>query len=372
MKKRHLIFLTTISLLAATAFAESPTEHNYELVRTSTTNALEYTLQLLLKSGIVPSKYKHIAAKKLNDAAVEAYAHHVLPSYQEELYPAEWRWHNYMEGLEYCISILRISVNYDENDYEENITRYKNLIMLNEEMIKSGYWDSDYYDPPEYLREYVRGMRNMGYETAVIGNKVYTKITLGDQCKNELKNTNDEYRQKIEECKRLSAQKKAEETAKKKAEQQAKNEAYWAEHAETKQKLESECASLETQLKQLQEQVAPYDSEVKEWKKKCETETPSVEEKKRLEEQISALNQQKSSLSLFKGKEKKALQAQIDELNSRLPTINESIKNEKNELNSLCDSKIKELEENANPLKNKIDAIEKRINEIKNELTMDR
>lgn len=119
-------------------------------------------------------------------------------------------------------------------------------------------------------------------------------------------------------------------------------------------------------------QVDPYDSEIKAWKKKRKTETPAVEEKKKLEEQISALNQQKSNLSLFKGKEKKALQAQIDELNSRLPTINESIKIEKKELNNLCDGKITELEGAAKPLKDKIDAIEKRIKEIKKELTMDR
>ena len=154
--------------------------------------------------------------------------------------------------------------------------------------------------------------------------------------------------------------------------QKSKNDAYWNENAEKRKQLESESATLETQLKQLHVQVDPYDSEIKAWKKKRKTETPAVEEKKKLEEQISALNQQKSNLSLFKGKEKKALQAQIDELNSRLPTINESIKIEKKELNNLCDGKITELEGAAKPLKDKIDAIEKRIKEIKKELTMDR
>ena len=39
---------------------------------------------------------------------------------------------------------------------------------------------------------------------------------------------------------------------------------------------------------------------------------------------------------------------------------------------NLCDGKIKELEGAAKPLRDKIDAIEKRIKEIKKELTMDR
>lgn len=363
--------LALISLTCSN-FAESPTDRNFELIQTSATNSLNYTLQLLLKCGVAPTEYKHIAAIKMNEAAVNAYSKHVLPPYQEDLYPAEWRWKNYMNGLINCEELIHIAIMFGEDDYECNITRYENLIELNKDAIVSGYWESDYYDPPEYLRGYCRSMRELGFEYVVDGNKVYTKLTLDPKPKQERIDKNEYYQEKIIENKELLKQKIAEEAAKKKAEQQARNEAYWNEHSEEKQELEAESATLETQLKQLHEQVDPYDSEVKEWKKKRETETTAVEEKKKLEEQISALNQQKSSLSLFKGKEKKALQAQIDELNSRLPTINESIKIEKNELNNLCDGKIKELEGAAKPLKDKIDAIEKRIKEIKKELTMDR
>ncbi|MBR6982887.1 MAG: hypothetical protein IKH75_05040 [Ruminococcus sp.] len=363
--------LALISLTCSN-FAESPTDRNLELIQESATNTLNYTLQLLMKCGVAPSEYKHIAAIKMNEAAVTAYSKHILPPYQEDLYPAEWRWKDYMIGLINCEELIHIAIMFDEEDYECNITRYENLIELNKDAIKSGYWESDYYDPPEYLRSYCRSMRELGFDYVVDGNKVYTKITLDPNPKQGRIDKIEYYQERINENKELLKQKEAEEAARKKAEQQARNKEYWDEHAETKRELESEYTSLETQLKELQEQVTPYDSEIKTWNKKRKVETPAQEEKKNLEEQIAALNQQKSSLSLFKGKEKKALQAQIDELNSRLPTINESIKIEKKELNNLCDGKIKELEGAAKPLKDKIDAIEKRIKEIKKELTMDR
>ncbi len=155
-------------------------------------------------------------------------------------------------------------------------------------------------------------------------------------------------------------------------EQQKRNEAYWAEHAEEKQQLESERDTLQAQLKQLREQTAPYDKEIAAWKKKSEAETPAQEEKKKLEEQISDLRTEKNNLGIFKGKEKKALQAQIDEISSRLPAINESIEAEEKEQIKLCNDKVREIEQQAKPIKDKIAAAEKRINEIKAELTKDR
>ena len=122
----------------------------------------------------------------------------------------------------------------------------------------------------------------------------------------------------------------------------------------------------------MQEQLVPYEREISDWKKKREADTPAHAEKAKVQDQISALRQQQDSLGLFKGKEKKALQSQIDELNSRLPTINESIEVEEKEQIKLCNDKVREIEQQAKPIKDKIAAAEKRINEIKAELTKNR
>ena len=155
-------------------------------------------------------------------------------------------------------------------------------------------------------------------------------------------------------------------------EQQAKNEAYWSEHAEEKQQLESEQNALQAQIKQLKEQVAPYDKERASWKKKREADTPAKEEKKNVEQQLFRLKMEQNNLGLFKGKEKKALQAQIDSLNSRLPTINKSIETEEKEQIKLCNNKIREIEQQVAPIKENLEKANARINEINTELTKDR
>lgn len=66
------------------------------------------------------------------------------------------------------------------------------------------------------------------------------------------------------------------------------------------------------------------------------------------------------------------MQEQINELNSRLTTINDSIEAERKEQQKSSNAKIKEIEERAKPIKDKIAAAEKRIGEIKAELTKNR
>lgn len=229
-----------------------------------------------------------------------------------------------------CSHLLEIAIRFAHGDYEGNIRRYNNLLIIAENDSFSG-----------------------GY----IG----------------------ELRQKVEEYKK-AAEKGIEERENRKraaeaimiAEQESRIAAYWDAHAEEKQHLETELDTLQNQLNQLQEQVAPYNYEILKWKTKRKAETPAQEEKKKLEEQISDLRTEKNNLGIFKGKEKKALQAQIDELISRLPAINESIEAEEKEQIKLCNDKIREIEQQAKPIKDKIAAAEKRINEIKAELTKNR
>lgn len=85
---------------------------------------------------------------------------------------------------------------------------------------------------------------------------------------------------------------------------------YWAEHAEEKNALESEKASLQ---RSLNDYAAEMDN------------LPGMADKKYFEGQVFGLKQQISDLGLFKGKEKKALQAQVDEYEGKLRSINASM-----------------------------------------------
>ncbi|MBP1532736.1 MAG: hypothetical protein IK999_01215 [Ruminococcus sp.] len=195
-----------------------------------------------------------------------------------------------------------------------------------------------------------------------------------------IKNSRDSYGELIRKYDSVVAAQRKEEAAKRaaemekqRAEQQAKNEAYWSEHAEEKQQLESELENLQTGLKELETQLAPFEKEIEALKdRQREGEVPSEKEKDTVLAEISRIRQEQGKLGLFKGKEKKALQAQIDELTGRLSTINESIESERKEQQKECNAKIREVEERAKPIKDKITTAQKRINEIKAELTKDR
>lgn len=352
--------------LTCSNFAEYPSENNVKSMETAAVKALNCTLQLLIKCGVEPSTYINQAANNMNNAAVAAYSNCILPEYRKERYPSKYDFQTYLEKSGFCIDVFKLAIRFAEDDFDEKIISYNNLIHLNNDAMEYGGWYSTY---SQYAASLVATMRKKGYRCESVGNHVYSmEIKLSDSAKSVRQKETAEYQMKIEECRRKASQKQAEEKAK----QQAKNETYWAEHAEEKQQLESERNTLQAQLKQLQEQVAPYDREIAKWQKKREADTPAQEEKKTVEKQISDLRTEKDNLGIFKGKEKKALQVQIDELSSRLPTINESIEVEEKEQIKLCNDKVREIEQQAKPIKDQIAAVEKRINEIEAELTKNR
>lgn len=115
--------------------------------------------------------------------------------------------------------------------------------------------------------------------------------------------------------------------------------AYWSEHSEEKNRLDSEKASLNDKIVTLNGSIESL---------------AEVSAVKQIEKQIESLKKEKDSLGLFKGKEKKALQEQIDNLNGRLSTANTAKNNA------------------AAPIQKEIDGLKKRIKEIDEELTKDR
>ena len=356
--------------LACSNFAESPTKSNADSIRTSVINTMNFTLQLLIKCGVEASAYKHQAATKMNNAAISAYTKRILPEYLEERHPPKWRFENYIEESDFCAYVIRIAIRFAEDDYEGNISRYKNLIRLNEDAIKYCGWKSTYSENADYLAAY---MRSKGFKSEAVGSEVYSVVAkLNDSEKKKRRKEDSEYREKIDECRNKAAEKKMEEQEKKQAEQETKNEAYWAEHAEEKNQLESELDKFQTELKELESQLIPLEKEIDALKDRREGEVPSEKTKETVMAEISRLRQEQGKLGIFKGKEKKTLQTQIDELIERLSPINESIETERKENLKSCNDKIRELNERAKPIKDKIAATQKQIGEIYAELTKNR
>jgi len=130
-----------------------------------------------------------------------------------------------------------------------------------------------------------------------------------------------------------------EETAELEASRKKIVDAYWAEHADEKAAFDSEKSSLEGQIADLNGQIDSL---------------PEVATVKDIESQIASKEKEKSSLGMFKRKEKKAIQEQIDGLKGRLSEAEKA----KNNVSASYKESIAKLQ--------------KRIDEINTELTKDR
>ncbi|MBR3098182.1 MAG: hypothetical protein IKH18_01230 [Clostridia bacterium] len=124
------------------------------------------------------------------------------------------------------------------------------------------------------------------------------------------------------------------EEGKRKAEK--RKEEYWKAHAEEKEKLTTEKASLKQQVQALLDE---------------ESRIESKDEIVLLKKQIDSRSAQKKSLGIFAGKERKVLQDQIDKLTGQL---NDKIEKEKS------------------AIKGKMAPLTKRIEEIDNEFSKER
>ena len=338
--------------LRSDRFSKWPDEEEATGFVSDITSILGTVVGFLTQTGALISLEEIMApiASIINKSVITAWQNVVWPEYNGDPNDSDdragkYEWQTFIKRVGFCTDLLEKAINLCDEDDEEDITRYENLIFIHKAAIDSCSWDYTFTD---------YGIKRWQVEWS-----------LTTDAKNARRELIREYETKIAQC-------KANVKEKKQREAEERNRAYWAEHAEEKRQLESELDTLQKKLKQLWEQVAPYDKEIAEWRKKGEAEAPAREEKRTVEKQISELQSEQSALGIFKGKEKKALQAQIDELSSRLPAINESIEAEEKEQIKLCNDKVREIEQQAKPIKDQIAAVEKRINEIKAELTKDR
>ena len=321
---------------------------------------------MIIKCDALPVKYEKEVATLIHNAAFNAYYKKVLPSFKRDNNGDEFYSKNKL-----CIFLLEKAIEYADEDYEGKAVCYDHLANLYSDSVNNCYCLIKDASSAMNASALASSMRAKGYKCEVVGNRV--TVLVGDQNeKEQRKKKIEECSQKAEEYKNLAEKKMADEADKAKAEQRSRNDACWKEHAEEKQKLDSESAELSSRLDQIKKQLSPYDDEILKWEKKRKEETPAQSEKRTVETQIAELRKEMSGLGIFKGKEKKALQDQIINLNSRISKINDSIEEEEKEQIKFCNDKIREIEERAKPVKDDIVKIQRRLDEIDAELTKDR
>ncbi len=132
---------------------------------------------------------------------------------------------------------------------------------------------------------------------------------------------------------------------------------YWEKHADEKEQFESE-------LKELNTQKDNYIKILNELEARTEN-VPAFSQLVEVQKNIARLEAEKSSLGIFKGKEKKAIQAQIDALIDQKNRIQGDVANQRAQIRN-------ELASEVSSNKEALAKVAERIRFINNEFTKDR
>ena len=164
----------------------------------------------------------------------------------------------------------------------------------------------------------------------------------------------------------------AKQAEKRRQEQAARNKQYWDAHTEERAALEAQKKELEAQLSPITEELAALDSKLQEFKKKYEVKVPARLDLEALQSRIKALEQERSSLGLFKGKEKKALQEQIQALQTQLPALKHAVSEQEQIQKQDFAKETAPISTAIRESSNKKQQIKSEIDKINTELTKDR
>ena len=312
--------------LRADRFAKWPDEEESAGFISDLTSILSTVVTFLTQTGALISLAEIMApiATQINQSVVKAWQNVIWPDYNGDPNDSDdragkYEWQTFIKRVGYCTTLVEKAIDLCDEDDEDDIQRYENLIFMHKAAIDSCSWDYNFTD---------------------WGKSWHKEWSLTDEAKRARRTLISQYEAKVREIKASIAAKQAAEKAEKeriaREEAQKRFDAYWAEHAEEK-------ASLETEQKDLNSKIAAFNKEIEAIPGKAEIDN--------VDERIKKLTEEKSALGLFKGKEKKALQEQIDQANT-----------EKKGIQDRMDAAKKEIEAKSSPLQN-------RVNTISNELT---
>lgn len=137
--------------------------------------------------------------------------------------------------------------------------------------------------------------------------------------------------------------------------------AYWEQHAEEKQALESEKAELEGKVRDLDSRMEALRKKVEAIKAEYSGNTPAEKEKNELLSQRDKCRVCLDGLGLFKGKEKKRLREEIALLDEKLAKLEDTVRKERKE----TDARMAEL---LGPHEAELDTLKKESSKVRSEL----
>lgn len=276
------LMLAMISLRTGN-FGKIQSEENKKSTKSAIEDGISMMNMLLAQGGVSFNRaytYNRIA-KMVNDGAVAGFKDARSDFGPDHSDMSKWKWERFTASCDQCTSLLEIALEYVR---DESLARTicDNLVTIGETARDScswkfnvNSWNADNYD------------------------KEYSFTT---EAKNARTKNIDKWKEKKGNFTtgRIGRVQRAVQSGRTEDEEARGRAKYWEAHADEKLSLEKEKSECQGRIVDLNSQLSslPISNQIVETKNS-----------------ISSLEQKKSSLGLFKGKEKKALQEQIDQLN---------------------------------------------------------
>lgn len=339
--------------LRADRFAQWPDQEELDGFMSDISTIFSTIMAFLDTGVIIPiSDILKPIATIINTSVVSAYQNVISTEYKSDRYPYpdEDDWQKLIQRIDFSIKLLETVINLCDDDDESNIQLYENLITLQRNAIDSCSYTSTYFD---YHPE--SGMVS-AFEAAVrrdgnfpdSKNSLYwsREYCLADTAKAIRRSSIATYEAKIKTIKDAINKKEAEEA-------QTRFDSYWATHSDERLNLEEEQKRLKTEIDalyaSLNEPIASLNKDI--------SDIPGNAEVACLEERIKKLTEEKSSLGIFKVKEKNALQDQINLAESDKRVIQARMDSAKKDIQSKIDSIKADIQKKVSPLQHRINTI---------------
>ena len=326
-------------------FMNHPNENDIAELTNDVKNILINTVSFLTKAGINTNVFGKELGSVIMNAVIGNFNAKIWKEYQgDDGKPSDYDFKRFMSETDFCIQALGLANSLLGSDDTDDLELYEWRALANDAMVK--------------LNTMVRDACSWDYNYTDWGKSYYKNLTLNDNAK-AIRNTQN--RAWEAEAKKWRSAKVAKENEIKRIareEAQKRYDAYWADHIEEKAALEAERKDLNSQISVLtasqNDQVVALNKEIADIPEKAEIDN--------LKERIKTLSDKRSTLGLFKGKEKKAIQEQIDQAYAEKKCVEDRMDAAKKEIESKIASVKADFQKKISPLQN-------RVNTISNELT---
>lgn len=355
--------------LQAERFAKWPDEEEAAGLLNVVVVTMQSLLQFIQKIGngiIDKDELMSPLATLINNSVMNAWNNTIVPEYRNDSdgHPDDYAFKQLIERAGYCTDLLEKAIDLSDADDEADITRYENLIAIHQYLISSCSYE---YKTVNAGNSWLDG-------STIWENRYVKNLELNDNAKRVRNNLISEYRTKISIIKAAVNAKKATEKAeaerKAREDAQKRIDAYWAEHAEEKATLEKERKELNEKIKKLAPQIRELDSQIK--SRESTGLVPSEAESEKLKAQRKDLENQRSKLGLFAGKEKKRITEEIAAVEERRDSLRSKIEEEKRARQAEYNKQVAPLIAKRKELSAVQEKAQKRVSAINNELAKER